>query len=88
MVIPIALAVSLVFAGFSVFAREAENFVVRVKAPTDVSLALTFNRDLSEQTTQLLAPVNGRYEDVTYTPSTQELYGDKVYSKNLPDDIA
>ena len=88
MVIPIALAVSLVFAGFAVFAREAENFVVRVNAPTDVSLALTFNRDLSEQTTQLLAPVNGKYMDVTYTPSTQHLYQDSVYSKNLPDDIA
>lgn len=88
MVIPLALAISLVFAGFAVFAREAENFVVRVSTPEDVRLALTYNRDLTNQTSRLVVPINGRYEDETFIPNPNELYGTKQYSYNLPDDIA
>lgn len=88
-IIPIALAISLVFAGFSVYANQAENFVVRVNQPTDVRLLLAFNEDFSDATTHLVVPVGGKYEDVTYTPNPSLLYNDiKNYSKNLPDDIA
>lgn len=87
-VIPIALAVSLLFAGFAVFAREAENFVVRVNGPSDVRLVLGFDKDLSDATTHLVAPIGGRYEDVTYTPTKELLYDDIIYNTNLPDDIA
>lgn len=87
-VIPIALAISLVFAGFTVYAHAADNFVLRVNNNEDVKLSLTMNRDLSGQTSRLVVPVDGRYEDVTYTPNKQYLYGQKKYSDNLPDDIA
>jgi len=87
-VIPIALAVSLVFAGFSVFAREAENFVLRIDNDNDVRLSLTLNRDLTEQTSYLRVPVGGRFEDVTYTPNTDLKYDSNRYMSNLPDDIA
>lgn len=87
-VIPIALAVSLVFAGFSVFAKEAENFVLRIDNDNDVKLSLTLNRDLSEQTSYLKVPVGGSFEDVTYIPDTDLKYDSKQYMGNLPDDIA
>lgn len=87
-VIPIALAVSLVFAGFSVFAKEAENFVLRINNDNEVNLALTLNRDLSEQTSYLRVPVGGSFEDVTYIPDTNLKYDSKQYMSNLPDDIA
>lgn len=87
-IIPIALAISLVFAGFSVYANEAENFVVHVKEPTDVRLLLAYNEDFSDATTRLVVPVGGRYEDVTYTPNKSLLYEDIKYGDNLPDDIA
>lgn len=87
-IIPIALAISLVFAGFSVYANEAENFVVHVKEPTDVRLLLAYNEDFSDATTHLVVPIGGKYEDVTYTPNKSLLYDDIKYSTNLPDDIA
>lgn len=87
-VIPIALAISLVFAGFTVYAHEADNFVLRINNDEDVKLSLTMNRDLSNQTSRLVVPVDGTYEDVTYTPRKQLLYGQKQYDDNLPDDIA
>lgn len=87
-VIPIALAVSLLFAGFAVFAREAENFVVHVSQPTDVSLLLDYDVNFTDPTTHLIVPVGGRYEDVTYTPNPRLNYDDVVYGTNLPDDIA
>lgn len=87
-VIPIALAISLVFAGFTVYAHKAENFVLRVNNDTDVKLSLTMNRDLSGQASRLIVPVICGYEDVTYEPSEQLLYGQKEYYDNLPDDIA
>lgn len=87
-VIPIALAISLVFAGFTVVAHEADNFVIRINNEEDVKLSLTLNRDLSEQTSRLVVPVGGYYEDVTYTPDKSLLYDSARYYDNLPDDIA
>ena len=89
-IIPIALAISLVFAGFSVYAHEAEYFVLRINNDNDVKLALTMNRDLSGQTSRLAVPVNGRYEDATYMPDKGFTYDRLVesrYATNLPDDI-
>lgn len=86
-IIPIALAISLVFAGFSVYAREAEFFVLRVDNHDGVSLALTMNRDLSGQTPRLKVPVNGGYDNATWSPNTLA-YKDIKYSRNLPNDIA
>lgn len=87
-IIPIALAISLVFAGFSVYAREAEFFVIRINNPDGVDLALTMNRDLSGQTPRLKVPVNGGYEDATWTPETSSKYNPKLFDTNLPNDIA
>lgn len=89
-IIPIALAISLVFAGFAVFANEAENFVIKIDDGGGISLALTYNEDLSEQTDHLLVPVLGHYRDVTWDPSagTQFSYDPDTYAENIPDDIA
>lgn len=86
-VIPIALAISIIFAGFTVYAHKAENFVVRINNGDDVKLALTMNDDLSGQTSRLVVPIDGRYSDETYTPNREYLWGDR-YGRNLPDDIA
>ncbi|MCM1546588.1 MAG: hypothetical protein NC033_06085 [Clostridiales bacterium] len=87
-IIPIALAISLVFAGFSVYAKEAEYFVLRINNDDGVNLALTMNRDLSEQTPRLRVPINAGYEDATWTPDSQLIYEKNNYYSNLPDDIA
>lgn len=87
-VIPIALAVSLLFAGFAVFAREAENFVVHVTEPSDVKLLLDYDENFTNPTTRLVVPIDGWYDDVTYTPNTGLLYADIDRARNLPDDIA
>lgn len=87
-IIPIALAISLVFAGFSVYAKEAEYFVLRVNNPDGVELALTMNRDLSGQTPSLKVPVRGGYNHATWTPDRNLLYDNRRYGSNLPDDIA
>ena len=87
-VITIALAISLVFAGFTFYAHEAEYFVLRINNDTGVNLALTMNRDLSEQTPRLLVPVNGGYEDATWSPDNALLYNPSRYGTNLPNNIA
>ena len=87
-IIPIALAISLVFAGFSVYAHEAEYFVLRINNDDGVNLALTMNRDLSEQTPSLRVPIYGGYEDATYVPDKNLKYATDNYFTNLPDDIA
>lgn len=89
-IIPIALAISLVFAGFAVFANEADNFVIKIGDGSGVNLALTYNEDLSEQTDHLLVPVLGRYRDVTWDPAAgrQLAYSPDMYAENIPDDIA
>ena len=89
-VIPIALAISLVFAGFSVYAHEAEYFVMRINDNEGVNLALTMNRDLSGQSSVLRVPVLGGYDNATYEPDKAVTYDpSRYYSINqLPDDIA
>lgn len=89
-IIPIALAISLVFAGFAVFANEAENFVIKIDDGSGISLALTYNEDLTEQTDHLLVPVLGHYRDVTWDPSAgkQLKYDENAFAENIPDDIA
>lgn len=89
-VIPITLAISLVFAGFSVFANEAKNFVVDISQDEGVSLSLTYNEDLSGLTDHLDVPVVGRYRDATWDPSAGKslAYDPNGFSENIPDDIA
>lgn len=87
-IIPIALAISLVFAGFTFYAHEAEYFVLRIDNDSGVNLALAMKRDLSDATPRLLVPVNGGYEDATWTPDKALKYSPNRYGKNLPDDIA
>ncbi len=88
-IIPIALAISLIFAGFAVFANEAENFVIKIDDGSGLSLALTYNEDLTEQTDHLLVPVLGHYRDVTWDPSAgKNLKYVDGYAENIPDDIA
>lgn len=90
LVIPIALAISIVFAGFSVFANEAKNFVIEIQKSGSTSLSLTFNRDLTELTDRLEVPVTGKYRDATWDPEAGETiyYESGGFGKNLPDDIA
>ena len=88
-VIPIALAISLVFAGFTVVAHKTENFVLRINNENDVILSLSLDEDYHKnQTSQLHVPVDGKYEDATYSPVKELKYNPKGYGKNLPDDIA
>lgn len=89
-VIPIALAISIIFAGFSIFANEAKNFVIDVNYDGSMRLSLTYNEDLTDLTDRLEVPVLGKYDDVTWTPNTDpNRYYDKInYWDNLPDDIA
>lgn len=87
-VIPIALAVSLIFAGFTVYGTEAENFVINAGNGSDVLLSLTYNRDLTEQTERLVVPAGGSYGDATYIPDKNLLYENGWKGTNLPDDIA
>ena len=87
-IIPIALAISLVFAGFSVYAKQAEYFVLRVNNDSGVNLALAMNRDLSDATPRLLVPVHGGYNHATWTPDEALTYDPDREGKNLPDDIA
>ncbi|MGN1103394.1 MAG: hypothetical protein ACI4QI_00830 [Candidatus Coproplasma sp.] len=89
-VIPIALAISIVFAGFSVFANEAKNFVVDINYDENIKLSLTYNEDLTDLTDHLDVPVLGKYKDVTWDPSTGKnlQYATMGYGMNLPDDIA
>lgn len=94
-IIPIALAVTLLFAGFTVYANKAENFVIRIDNSSDVSLSLTLNRDLSNQTETLSVPLYDadtktpyRYMDATYEPDKYLLYNKNHFVRNLPNDIA
>ena len=89
-IIPIALAISIVFAGFSVFANEAKNFVVDIHNDESTKLSLTYNEDLTELSDHLEIPVLGRYRDVTWDPSAgkQLAYSQTSYAQNIPDDIA
>lgn len=87
-IIPIALAITLVFAGFSVYAREAEYFVLRVNNEDGVNLMLTMNRDLSGQTPRLQVPVNGGYDNTTWIPNDYSYNNGKYLGSELPDDIA
>ncbi len=87
-VIPVALAVSLIFAGFTVYGHEAEYFVINAGNNSDVKLSLTLNRDLSEQTSRLIVPAGGYYEDVTYNADDIFYYDSHANADNLPDDIA
>lgn len=90
-IIPIALAISLVFAGFSVYAKEAEYFVLRVSNDDGVNLALAMERDLSDATHRLLVPVNAGYNHATWWPEEtySRVYRESKYGgKFLPNDIA
>jgi hypothetical protein len=59
-VIPIALAISIIFIGFSVYADDAQNFVIRTKGSEGINLSLSMNSDLSDQTVRLIIPVDGK----------------------------
>lgn len=79
---------SLIFAGFTVYGHEAEYFVINAGNNSDVKLSLTLNRDLSEQTSRLIVPAGGYYEDVTYNADDIFYYDSHANADNLPDDIA
>lgn len=87
-VIPIALAVSLVFAGVSVYGNTAQNFVVRTEGPSDVQLSLTLERDLSNQTSKLYIPFEGGQLDSTFQPDTDYSMDRDPDSTVIPNDIA
>lgn len=86
-VIPIALAVSLVFAGITVYGTEAQNFVIRTKGGDEVSLALSMNQDLSEQTSRLLVPVAGESTNCTLLYDDEQLNYSDEDEYYIPGDI-
>lgn len=91
-VIPIALAISLIFVGFTVYADNAQNFIIRIQQKDDVQLSLTMNEDLSGQSSVLYIPYSGTqtattfdpqaigYENFNYDPENTQL--------NIPNDLA
>lgn len=91
-VIPIAFAISLIFIGFTVYADNAQNFIIRVQQKDDVQLSLTMNEDLSGQSSVLHVPYEGvqtattfdpqaiGYENFNYDPEDTQL--------NIPNDLA
>lgn len=93
MVIPIALAISLIFVGFTVYADEAQNFVVRAQQEGEIKLSLTMHRDLSNQTSVLSVPFVGNQTNSSFDP-TAIGYEDYLYDPdnnnefNIPNDIA
>ena len=87
-IIPIALAISLIFAGFSVYAKEAENFVVRTDGDPDVKLSLSF--DKVNKSSMLYAPASGDWTNISFIPDPDLLYDTTsgAMQFNLPNDIA
>ena len=93
MVIPIALAISLIFVGFTVYADEAQNFVIRAREEGDIRLSLTMQEDLSRQTSVLSVPFVGSQTNSSFDPLAPG-YEDYLYDSennneyNIPNNIA
>ena len=91
-VIPIALAVSLIFVGFTVYADEAQNFVIRARNEGEVRLSLTMQRDLTGQTSVLNVPFTGSQTASTFAPDElgyeDFFYDSHINSLNIPNNIA
>ena len=82
MVIPIALAISLIFVGFTVYADEAQNFVIRTQEEGDVRLSLTMQEDLSRQTSVLSVPFVGSQTNSSFDPLAPG-YEDYLYDSEI-----
>lgn len=96
-IIPIALAISLVFAGFTVYASEAENFVVRTNKDPEIKLSLATQRVrdengecildengsyvFSDKTSVLNLPASGAYINITHEPDADLFYDSDDRSK-------
>lgn len=87
-VIPLALAISLVFVGFSVYADKAQNFVVRIDGENEVKLALTLERDLTNQTSLLNIPIEGSQTAATFSPYLPDSDNINYSTCDIPNDIA
>lgn len=93
-VIPIALAISLIFVGFTVYADDAQNFVIRARNEGEIRLSLTMNEDLSSQTSVLSVPFTGTQTATTFDPSNQYgeyenfFYEEGQNVHNIPNNIA
>ncbi len=72
-VIPIALAVSLIFAGFSVYGNEAQNFVIRTQGVPEVRLALTNDYTFNYMTSVLEIPIAGSTTNATFIKERTEI---------------
>lgn len=84
------MAISLVFAGFTVYASEAENFVVRTNKNTEIKLSLATQRKRDEngecvldenggyvfldKTSFLNLPASGAYINITHVPDADLSY--------------
>ncbi len=91
-VIPIALAISLIFVGFTVYADDAQNFIVRVQQKDDVQLSLTMNEDLSGQSSVLNVPFEGTQTATTFDPEAIGYenfnYDPEDTQLNIPNNLA
>ena len=87
-IIPLALAISLVFVGFSVYADNAQNFIVRIDGEDEVKLSLTLERDLTNQTSVLNIPFEGSQTAATFVPPTGNPDDNNYDVCNIPNDIA
>ena len=91
-VIPIALAISLIFVGFTVYADNAQNFIIRIQQKDDVQLSLTMNEDLSGQSSVLYIPYSGTQTATTFDPEAIGYenfnYDPEDTQLNIPNDLA
>lgn len=91
-IIPIALAISLIFVGFTVYADEAQNFVIRARNDDEIRLSLTMQEDLTRQTSVLSVPFTGSQTASTFDPTEINyesfMYDSESNVRNIPNNIA
>lgn len=71
-VIPIALAISLVFVGVAVYGTEAQNFIIQTTAEEGLSLMLSYTKNVDTLSTNLVVPIDKKFVDATFNPNYYE----------------
>lgn len=71
-IIPIALAISLVFVGVSVYGTETQNFIIQTTAEEGLSLMLSYTKNVNTLSTSLEVPIDKKFVDATFNPNYYE----------------
>lgn len=87
-VVPLALAISLVFVGFTVYADNAQNFIVRIDYDPEIKLSLTLEPDLTNQTSVLNIPIEGSQTASTFVEPSSDSNVTNNNVCDIPNDIA